>query len=587
MIFGQAGAPKKAKAQRVICLLVFFSRWEHQYRVTCDKNDRLSSELQMECKNLLMLRDDYADLQGKEEDARNEAAYLEALVQRYEQRIFDLEEVEVELREKLNLLEQACHVVSWIQMVSRQGKLDLKALPMVIEFSEKDTQTEREPETVQDLESLVKSLESDKLKLKDCLMAMVAEKESLAQSLEGTHEDRIERIIQLEDKIAELIQSAKVSKEEHVREIEELSRRLQAQEKDYTDKIIALEKQSEENKNSNSQGSAEEMEIVVQDQDQLQQSSDDELFASKLKAELADLREKEAAYCQTIQEADSILSKVESDYQVTIQTLEEEKRILAARVASLESSQSSIRADIKTLSRGGEENYKLAELLRRLMDTEQRELELKEKVYRLEKSEREMSLKLLEHRKLHADTKNELHDQETLIQKMYQVEKDYQELSSEISRLKEIERKYQDILQTEGFLHGRVEELEQTETSLRTNLKAVSERDRLWQEKLEHELDKSREASDLVEEERLKKNVLRIEVEGLNSKVSEMQKVIESKTLELDQNESTFRSEVSIPPSSSACSSSDLQRAASKFCLTRYRSIRDHNGRYYLVVKIR
>ena len=37
---------------------------------------------------------------------RSDASYMESLVQRYEQRLFDLEEIEVELREKLALLEQ-------------------------------------------------------------------------------------------------------------------------------------------------------------------------------------------------------------------------------------------------------------------------------------------------------------------------------------------------------------------------------------------------------------------------------------------------------------------------------------------------
>ena len=43
---------------------------------------------------------------------RSDAAYMEALMQRYEQRVFDLEEIEVELREKLTLLEQG-----WINAV--------------------------------------------------------------------------------------------------------------------------------------------------------------------------------------------------------------------------------------------------------------------------------------------------------------------------------------------------------------------------------------------------------------------------------------------------------------------------------------
>ena len=47
------------------------------------------------------------------EESRNESAYFESLVQRYEQRVFDLEELEVELREKLALLEGAVQFAVW------------------------------------------------------------------------------------------------------------------------------------------------------------------------------------------------------------------------------------------------------------------------------------------------------------------------------------------------------------------------------------------------------------------------------------------------------------------------------------------
>ena len=53
-----------------------------------------------------------ADARDKETAMRSDAAYMEALMQRYEQRVFDLEEIEVELREKLTLLEQG-----WINAV--------------------------------------------------------------------------------------------------------------------------------------------------------------------------------------------------------------------------------------------------------------------------------------------------------------------------------------------------------------------------------------------------------------------------------------------------------------------------------------
>ena len=53
---------------------------------------------------------------------------------------------------------------------------------------------------VEDWPALVRSLRSEKLKLSHSLTAMMAEKESLAMSLEGNQEDKINRIVKLEDR---------------------------------------------------------------------------------------------------------------------------------------------------------------------------------------------------------------------------------------------------------------------------------------------------------------------------------------------------------------------------------------------------
>ncbi len=88
------------------------------------------------------LQQEVSELRGRQSELRGEAAYLEALVQRYEQRIFDLEEVEVELREKLTLLEQACCAVAWVNSVlPRHHQQGLKELPLLIAFDERGTQT--------------------------------------------------------------------------------------------------------------------------------------------------------------------------------------------------------------------------------------------------------------------------------------------------------------------------------------------------------------------------------------------------------------------------------------------------------------
>ena len=60
-----------------------------------------------------MFHSELETVQTNLEESRNETAYFESLVQRYEQRVFDLEELEVELREKLALLEGAVQFAVW------------------------------------------------------------------------------------------------------------------------------------------------------------------------------------------------------------------------------------------------------------------------------------------------------------------------------------------------------------------------------------------------------------------------------------------------------------------------------------------
>ena len=76
----------------------------------------------MERKSNSILRSELDNVQANLDEARNEASYFESLVQRYEQRVFDLEELEVELREKLALLEGAVNfAVWWNTVLMNQG----------------------------------------------------------------------------------------------------------------------------------------------------------------------------------------------------------------------------------------------------------------------------------------------------------------------------------------------------------------------------------------------------------------------------------------------------------------------------------
>ncbi len=184
-------------------------RWEQQLHNTAERSNLLSDELAMEQKSNSILKSELDTVQASLDEVRNESSYLEALVQRYEQRIFDLEELEVELREKLALFEGAVHFAVWWNDVLMTSGVRLPSRPMIMNYASKGTTfiLEAKPEVVdslgtgsEDWRTIVTSLKSDKMRLTETLNAMMAEKESLAISLEGNHEDKIERILHLEDR---------------------------------------------------------------------------------------------------------------------------------------------------------------------------------------------------------------------------------------------------------------------------------------------------------------------------------------------------------------------------------------------------
>ena len=60
-----------------------------------------------------MLRKKLENANSKLDEVSGQNNYLESLVLRYEQRVFELEELEVELKEKLLLLEECIKVAEW------------------------------------------------------------------------------------------------------------------------------------------------------------------------------------------------------------------------------------------------------------------------------------------------------------------------------------------------------------------------------------------------------------------------------------------------------------------------------------------
>ena len=272
-------------------------------------------------------------------------------------------------------------------------------------------------------------------------------------------------------------------------------------------------------------------------------------------------------------------------------SLQEEKASLEEQVRLLEQSQGYLKNQLAKLVNDTEKREELADLSERLLATERRELDLKEKVHTLQMAEQELNLALQEQRKINEELKEDLKDQDEILLHNSQIKLENQKLLADLGRLRE----------SESFLSGRVDELELEASNLKADLclsdKKIWDRERKWVEKVDILQDQLAFSS----EDSLSKHSLKIEVEGLKNQTADLKQNLEEKSIELEKCETAFRAEVNtaagltansvLSPSKTVseitCSTSvSSSKISGKMGLVRYRSLRDHNGRYYLVVKI-
>jgi len=260
----------------------------------------------------------------------------------------------------------------------------------------------------------------------------------------------------------------------------------------------------------------------------------------RLKKQVADLEKKESAYSKTIKEADTIMARVEMNYKERIQELEQEKQTLKENVWRLEEGS-------KALKDRKDEMRTISELIEKLTEVEQSEVALKEKVKALESFGEDMKSKIVERELTNAKIKHELKDQEELVKKICETENHNQELSREVERLKEVDEHLNELKDTEALLRVRLEELEMNQMKLEEH-KSEDEDD---MDPGEHELMGT--------------------VKSLKLQVRDLQSEVDTRSAKLKAAEAACRTEVS-------CSGQSFAR---------YRSMRDHTGRFMLLVKIR
>ena len=315
-----------------------------------------------------------------------------------------------------------------------------------------------------------------------------------------------------------------------------------------------------------------------------------------LKKQVTDLEKKETAYSKTIQEADSIMARVEYSYQERIKELEQEKHDLKERIWSLENKT----AKQKSLTDHKDEMRTISELVEKLDQVEKSELIMKEKIQSLEQFGEDMKTKLAEREVANAKIRHELEDQDELMRRITDMDNENKTMAQEIDRLKDVEQKMIELRETEELLRNRLRELEESEAALSISLGSDDQMKQKtaeapWEETCQDSQDTggAGEATGGDEMITLRTNSvvcniqdqqqqqsrttdnpesLKRQVNTLKVQIKDLECEVESKSAELESIECGYRSEVST---------------SNQQGFFRYRSMRDHTGRFFLLVKIR
>ena len=226
------------------------------------------------------------------------------------------------------------------------------------------------------------------------------------------------------------------------------------------------------------QGSSEDRSSLA---DQIRQLVESE---ARLAREVDEHEKKEVAFRETLSEADVIMSSIEQGYHSRVSELEESRRMLEVRLQLQETAQERLQQAL----RGKPDAGQVSQLLESLTNLEKADLGLREKISSLERSERELGVRLLAEQKTISNLKEELKEQEEVALRAMEQEAEVVRLETEVQRLREFEFRHGELAQSEEFLRGRVEELEGAEQTLRDNMAMVGQAAVLRERRLEERL---------------------------------------------------------------------------------------------------
>lgn len=181
----------------------------------------------------------------------------------------------------------------------------------------------------------------------------------------------------------------------------------------------------------------------------------------QLRSKLNEMLAKESAYEETLSNADKIIESLEHNYRQRITELEASEASLRARLSQLEENESRLRSSLRTDRRSSEGLTKASDLVQQLIDSGDREANLKQQIKSLEAAVVAIETQLRTCDQSKARIESELRDQDDLLETVHQLQEANQSLRAELNRSLASQDSLQEMLkQTESYYQKRDEEMQ-------------------------------------------------------------------------------------------------------------------------------
>lgn len=367
----------------------------------------LEAQLQQERRTISRLRSTLSNMERKEDESKRHFSYLEVMLNKYEQRNYDLEEREVDLRHRLEMLESSIPaLVMWnMWRIAQNTNIAHTAATSVAATSGclvKVTHGDRyggaggtpntsressvgvcpscssrvDPSRFHDIEEERPQINTEPICLEEICQPTEEQLRLKLQHLEA-------QVVLLNGKI----QSYEESKDEYKKRIAELEFELGDIK---SDSQVGSPKASDEaaetkfdtelshNEMTDVQSSKCTREECMKKTQELTESEAD------MKKRVVELERKEKAYMETLQKADELWSDMETSYKRRISDAEDNEAVMRKTVRKLQESE----AKLRQAFRQDEENEMLLEKIQNL---EQSEKMFTEKIRALETEKNQLT----------------------------------------------------------------------------------------------------------------------------------------------------------------------------------------------------